>query len=233
MTANISATDTQISALVQADPLSVVETFRRLRRYRDAGRWLAKRNVYRADTINRIRADRNNSQINGKHLAEYISASTMLHMADGWGFLGRAMQAHLIGDYPVARHLSYYAELRAAMSILACNGVGVFSGWNYVVTGPRQVVEVPCCSGTHKFTWSALHWWAHSQGSWKQIGDSVRPYGIPVSNWLSLAAGYSAWGAVASDWVTSLGLDIQRVADDQESRNIASYRPNRLILGES
>lgn len=142
------------------------------------------------------------------------------------------MQAHLIGDYSVASHLSYYAELRAAMSILACNGVGVFDGWNYVVTGPRSVVEVATNSRTHQFTWTALQWWAQSQGSWKLIEDSVRPYGVPVGDWLSLVPGYPAWGAVASDWITSLGLDIQRVADDQESRNIASYRPNRLIAGE-
>lgn len=232
MATNIQATTAQISVLAQADPNSVVETFRRLGRYRGDGRWLAKANVYGTDTVDRIRTDRQGNQINGKHLAEYISASTVLHMADGWGFLGRAMQAHLIGDYAVARHLSYYAELRAAMSILACNGVGVFSGWNYVLTGPRSVVEVAPKSPTHQFTWAALHWWAQSQGPWNLIGDSVRPYGVPVGDWLSLAPGYSAWGAVASGWVTSLGLDIQRVADDQESRNIASYRPNRLMVGK-
>lgn len=232
MTTNIQATAEQISVLAQADPNSVVETFRRLSRYRGDGRWLAKTNVYSVDTVNRIRADRQGNRVNGKHLAEYISASTVLHMADGWGFLGRAMQAHLIGDYAVARHLAYYAELRAAMSILACNGVGVFSGRNYVLAEPRGVIEVPSRSTTHQFTWAALHWWAQSQGSWSLIGDSVRPYGIPVGDWLSLAPGYSAWGAVASDWVTSLGLDIRRVADDQESRNVASYRPNRIVTNK-
>lgn len=229
---NLTPDPDQIKVLQNADPDSVVEAFRRLGRYRADSRWLGKKNVYRTDTINRISADRQVGRINGKHLAEYISASTVLHMTDGWGFLGRAMQAHLVGDYAVARHLAYYAELRAAMSILACNGVGVFSGWNYVVTSPRSVEGFRNRSATHRFTWIALRWWAQSHGSWKLIGDSVRPHGFSVREWLSRAPQYSVSTAVASSWITSLGLDIQRVANDQESRNIASYRPNRLIVGE-
>lgn len=228
MSANIQASAAQAATFALADPEATVETFRRLARYKADGRWLGKKNVYAVKTTDRIAADRSNGTINQKHLAEYISASSVLHMADGWGFLGRAMQAHLIGDYSVARHLAYYAELRAAMAILACNGIGVFSGRNYVLTGPQSVHEVPDYSGTHKFAWIALQWWAQKQQSWELVGKAVRPYGAPIGQWLDLAPRYATWGPVASNWITSLGLDIQRAADDQESRNEASYRPNRI-----
>lgn len=228
MSTNIQANADQANVFADASSKATVETFRRLNRYKADGRWLGKKNVYGNNTIGQIASDRRSNSINEKHLAEYISASSVLHMADGWGFLGRAMQAHLVGDHSVARHLAYYAELRAAMALLACNGIGAFNNRHYVLTGPQSVSEIPGRITTHRFVWVALQWWAQSQGSWGLVGKAFRPYGISIADWLQFAPQYSSWGPVASNWITSLGLDIQRVADDQVSRNEASYRPNRI-----
>jgi len=135
----------------------------------------------------------------------------------------------LLGDHAAARHLAYYAELRAAMSILAARGVGIFDQQHFAVTGPTSVEKIPGTSGTHMFTWQALQWWSGLPDSWNLVGDVIRPYGKTLNEWLAAVPKYAAWGSVASGWIESLGLDIQRVASDQYSRNEASYRPNRMV----
>lgn len=215
--------------LATASAQAVTETFTRLARYWTRDRWLGAQNSYRQGTVQAIKNDVTNSVLNQKHLAEYIAASVPLHASDGWAFLGRAMQAHLLGDRASARHLAYYAELRAAMTILAAHGIGIFDRQHFVVTNPTTVKQVAGSAATHTFTWQALNWWAGRPGSWNVVGQTVRPLGVDLNYWLSTTPQYAAWGPVASSWITSLGLDIQRVASDQYSRNEASYRPTRII----
>jgi len=228
MPVNINAANAVQASLQSADRGSTAKIFASMAPYSKNGHWVSASNVYRDNLISQLEADIKNSCVNEKDLSEYIAASTVLHMSDGWGFLGRAMQAHLLGDYAVARHLAYYAELRAAMSILACNGIGVFSGKHYVITGMYQVARVPNPGGTHDFTWKALHWWSSTQSSWDLVGEAFRPHGRPIKDWLSQAPKYNTWSSFASNWIASLGIDIQMIADDRESRNEASYRPTRI-----
>jgi hypothetical protein len=71
-----------------------------------------------------------------RHLAQYIAASSILHCADGWSYLGRAINCLLKGDPHRVVHLAYYAELRAALSLLASEAIGVFSRNNFVIDAP-------------------------------------------------------------------------------------------------
>ncbi|SDZ48670.1 hypothetical protein SAMN05216554_4148 [Herbiconiux ginsengi] len=226
---NVSLSAAAQNDLALASAQAVVDTYAKLDRYFRKDRWLGAQNSYRRDTVMAIKNDVTNGGVNQKHLAEYIAASAPLHASDGWSFLGRAMQSHLAGDTGAARHLAYYAELRAAMSILAAHGVGVFDKQHFVVTSPTSVTKVSGAGATHTFTWQALQWWSTKPGSWSLVGDVIRPYGRNLSEWLGAAPKYSGWGPIATSWIESLGLDIQRVANDQFSRNEASYRPNRVV----
>ena len=85
--------------------------------------WLPDQHVY-ADPTGALWP--NNVGIDGSSLAEYIACSIPLHLADGWTFLARGLDAIKAGDSDSAIHMAYYAELRAAMSLLAGDGVGVF-----------------------------------------------------------------------------------------------------------
>lgn len=217
-----------LSDLSLADPRAVEAAFAHLRRYVASDRWLGKNNAYRVDTVNRIRRDMGTNTLNQKHMAEYVGASVPLHVVDGWSFLGRALHAHLIGDIPSARHLGYYAELRAAMSLLASQGIGVVSRQHFVVTSRTQVEKVRTREGTHSMVWQALQWWAGTPDSAAFVSNAISPYQRDLSSWLGAMPGYSVWEPLAKDWILGLGLDLQRVADDQHSRNVASYRPSRL-----
>src|SRR5205085_2086646 len=58
-------------------------------------------------------------------LADYLALSTWSHAFDGWRYLSKSALSLLRGARSVALHMAYYAELRAALSILAGAGIGI------------------------------------------------------------------------------------------------------------
>ena len=147
--------------LAQASRLAVHETVPRLAEHWDTESWLSDENLYHNNVIQEIKQSKNSGNtLKHSHLSEYIAASTIIHCFDGWSYLGRALDAEMAGDPDTARHLGYYAELRAAMSLLASEGVGVFHNIHIIVT-ERECILFPGKS-THEFVWEALRTWADS-----------------------------------------------------------------------
>ena len=191
--------------------------------YWRSGAWLSPRNRYKNDSARRVTQDATpGGGLVHQQLAEYIAASAIVHCFDGWSYLGRALEAEMIGDPDTARHLGYYSELRAAMSLLASDGIGVFNRHHVVVApGPRCKV-LTTFGGTHEFVWEALEIWARSQSGANAVLTSITPSVVPLSHWLSqFSIGATFLGTLLHQW----GLDLKRLADDRESRNTASYRP--------
>lgn len=195
----------------------------RVRQHWAGKRWLSPRNRYRSDCVKAIKRDTQpGKQFVHTQLSEYVSASSMLHCFDGWSYFGRAVAAELAGDSDAARHLGYYAELRAAMSVLAGEGVGVFNRQHIIVI-PRSRCDCLTGEGTHTFTWDALQEWAASPAGARTVFSVIRPGGVALREWLSqFAAGANF---IATRWLLQWGLDIRRLTDDREARNLASYRP--------
>lgn len=213
----------QISLLNQSDRTTIQNCMSDLHTSWANGTWFPTRNRYLRDCISQINKDsRQGRRLTYLHLREYIAASVIVHCFDGWSFLGRALEAELAGDPDSARHLGYYAELRAAMSLLASEGIGVFKNKHIVVerNGRCHFFDGP---GTHQFVWDALEYWASNQKGLRTIFHVIRPQGIPLREWLyHFSAGVQF---IARDWLIKWGLDLKRLADDRETRNIASYRP--------
>ena len=159
-----------------------------------------------------------------------MAASIVGHCFDGWSYLSRAAEAELAGDPITAKHLAYYAELRAAMSILAGEGVGVFNARHVVIAASGECIAAETREGTHQFIWPVLEHWAQSSGGTARILDVIRPANIPLKQWTSLFGGTA--GFLATDWLRRWGLDLSRLAKDRESRNLASYRPANLVASE-
>jgi hypothetical protein len=222
-------TPAQSALIVQASRVGVVSKFVELRKYFARSRWLGKQNRYLKRTTDRIKIDLNSSGINSKHLAEYIAASVPLHCADGWGFLARAIASHAAGDPHQARHLGYYAELRASMSLLASEGIGIFSDRHFVVDSNGACLRIPGTLKTHTLAWDALDVWATHSSSAALLASVLRPGGYAIETWL---AGFSVTSAnlnlIGAEWLRAWGLDIRRLAEDRDARNEASYRPNRI-----
>lgn len=209
-----------------ADSNSVRSEFRKLRANWTSGSWLSTRNRYKVDCIGRLRNDlAPGKKVTHSHLREYIAASAVAHCIDGWSFLGRAIEAELRGDPSVSCHLGYYAELRAAMSLLAAEGIGVFNK-KHAIVNSRSRCECFPADGTHQFTWDALEYWATTSASSHLLFSIIEPGGLPLEEWLSrFSVGTGFQQTLGKSWLKQWGLDLEQLTDDRDSRNVASYRP--------
>jgi len=219
----------QKRSLRNASRPAITSAFGGLKKQFAGSRWLPKSNAYRTATVAQIKdhLDRKTpTSLVSKQAADYIAASVPLHALDGWSFLGRAVDASARGDADVARHLAYYAELRAAVSLLAHEGMGVFKRQHLIVDSTRNVTMLPGGHATHVVTWLALEHWANLKKSGDLIGLVVEAFGYSLGDWVdAFTSGSSTVRPVASRWLRRWGLDLHRMIDDRESRNEASYRP--------
>jgi hypothetical protein len=156
-------------------------------------------------------------------LIEIIAVRGPLHAVDGWCYLGQALNALLAGQPHAARHLAYYAELRAALSILASAGIGIFNRRNVVVDATGGLHPLGD-AGTHDMAWAALSEWASLPHSLEHLITPVRFAGTsimePVLEFFPSGAAM-AGGALMLEW----GFDLQQGAVDRDERNWSSYQP--------
>ena len=235
---NASLNTYQRSVLRRASSDGLGEALWRLKDHFPHGRWLGTKNKYGRRSLKALIADisaRRNPQ--SKHLSEYVAASVILHCANGWSFLGRAIHCHSVADLDQARHLAYYAELRAAMSLLGAEGIGIFNNRHVIVESSGNCLFVPKRGyGTHEFTWLALEYWAGLQRSADFLSSAILPGGIPLEDWLlsfGPNGGVGQIKPIGHKWLRSWGLDLKRFIDDREARNEASYRPNTIYPVQS
>lgn len=209
--------------LRDASRSAITDSISQLTRVWSANSWLSTRNRYIVGASDKVERDgQNNDSFVHSHLIDYVAASVFGHCYDGGSYLARALEAELSGDPDAARHLGYYAELRAAMSLLAAEGVGVFNHHHAVVlaTGRCQSIRG---GTTHGFTWEALEYWASLPRSADAVFRAIRPAGIPLETWLQGFGG--SGGFLATSWLKEWGLDLARLGMDRDARNLASYRP--------
>lgn len=217
----------------------VEQTTSDLRRYFASGQWLAKNNRYRSDTVTKATTDfglaGGLSGTKQTNLAHYIASSAQMHCIDGWSYLASSISALVRGDSFAAVHLAYYAELRAAMSILATDGIGVLNRRHCSLTAPKKADKIPGPLGTHEFTWLALKEWSAKNTAGDIVSESLTPFGIQLGDWFSGLPGTYTLQPLATSWIRKWGLDLQRLADhergDRRARNEASYRPTALFNG--
>ena len=178
--------------------------------------WLSPRNRYRVNCIAKINRDIK-PPLNIAHgqLREYIAASAITHCLDGWSYLGRAIESHIRGDHDTSRHLGYYAELRAAMALLATAGIGVFQNHHFVVVANRTCEEIPKTKSTHAFVWEAFQHWAGNSSSAELVLQVIQPESYPLAEWLDHFSTPSATRAVlAKEWLLRWGVDLERFTND-------------------
>lgn len=180
---------------------------------------------------------------------QFLAASSLSHLLDGWAYLSGAFTALLNGDEATAIHLGYYAELRSAMSILSSEGVGVFSNKHigafsstfnaeyptnyYKNNNPAGSYKIPV-SPTHTFVWDAMQKWSDSSN--KPGDDILKIFKVRGLNFYELIEYFhpSTSGSslltlqTVKDWLKVWCFDIKNYRHDRNSRNEASYRPQRI-----
>jgi len=210
----------------------VADAWARMDAFRQRDLWLGVTNRYRSRPSKRVTDDAKNSKVNDRQLAEFIAASVVLHCSDAWALLGRAVDALLIGHVSAAKHFAYYSELRAAMSILGYQGVGIFDHRHVVLDGAGKISTIPKnrrgYPGTHLVTWLALDY-CSSQSQWgKLLEEIISPAGLPMEFWLPEFPARAPWRTLGRSWMLSWGFDLRRLGKDRDMRNDASYQPSSL-----
>lgn len=229
----------KVAGILQAaSPAAIEDAASRLGATLPQASWLSSSNPYlrhAPQEVSKQLKGRARSKVLGRrsanaaYLAEYVAASVILHCADGWAYLGRAMAAQLRGDIGAARHLGYYAELRAAMSLLASQGVGVFN-YKHVLVKVTGDVEVFAHRGTHRFAWEALEAWSETNVSAQTVTGLIKPSDVSLAEWLEAFTSGSMSTARGKTYLMAWGLDVQRFGADRDARNESSYQP-RTIAG--
>ena len=164
------------------------------------------------------------AQINAVNLAEYFAVAAPNHCLDGWTYLSRALNAYLLGDSHSAWHFGYYAELRAAQSILSASGCGAFNSWNAVLTGAGAIQQVDTphtrAKGTHTMVWLALpQVLEFSPGGLASLNHVAEIYGVPLTTLVGHAFPGPNAAQLATRWISDWSFDISAGLEDKQFRN--------------
>jgi hypothetical protein len=221
MTAQLSFADR--TSLALADPAVVVNVLGRFRT-QACPPWLPPSHPYPDGALPKAAAEF--AAVSGADLLEVIAVRGPLHAIDGWTYLGRALSALLAGQAHAARHLAYYAELRAALSILASSGIGVFNRRNAVIDS-AGAVHLLDEHGTHDMAWLALAEWSTASSSLERLIGPVKFAGASLLDpFREFFPGEvsTALGTLMMEW----GFDLEQGASDRDQRNWSSYQPTAL-----
>lgn len=198
-------------------------------RHERVAKWIRVGNRYRADCADRYRRDAAKHTVDHGDLRDYVAASGPAHVIDGWALLGRAIDSALRRDGYSAVHFAYYAELRAAVCLLACEGIGIFNR-KHAIVNRRNTAPLRQTVGTHHIAYLGLQHWAALSRASGLLEDLVQPSGIPLSQWLHACHASVPARAIGQKWLRCWGLDLAIVREDQDLRNLASYRPSCFRL---
>ncbi|MFI5160671.1 MAG: hypothetical protein ACHQHN_05305 [Sphingobacteriales bacterium] len=198
--------------------------------------WLNPQNKYLVNTIDTIFKDQSadrrfsNYRLYKNQLKEYIGISSILHCKDGWDFFSSAVGLLLEGNIANCIHMAYYAELRAAMSILASDGIGVFNNTHYWIDNSNSLNHLNG-PGTHDFVWHTFEEWSKVQTKSNSILNIVEINNSSIFDWL-VASGMSPTITTTTDltrdWLKKWSIDLRVLGQDHISRNDVSYRPQEI-----
>ncbi len=174
----------------------------------------------------------NQVPLSSLELSTYLAACSLSHTMDGWDYLSHSVDSLLKGDVGVAIHLAYYAELRATLSFLSSEGIGVFNRQHVKLDSSGSFDKCPGTLGTHEAAWELIDKWARS--SITSVDNSVMQVfsvnGKTFEEWMaafpypSPALGRS----VVRSWLREWNFDLHRFKTDRNMRNEVSYRPQRI-----
>jgi len=228
----------KIASFKFADRVAVIESILDAKKYFFKNNWLTKNNRYSINTTERLKLDLKvdipkgynknlfRSSKKQHHLKSYVGVSSIIHCYDGWKYLSKAVSSAMQFDFTISRHLAYYAELRAALSILCSFGISIFDR-QHIILGKRQIYDQSGMS-THQIVWPALKYLINKRDTSYSLLEIIRPDQHSLIDWLG-ALGITVYREqIGKDWLKTWGLDIRKFSVDRSSRNFLSYRPTQL-----
>lgn len=154
----------------------------------------------------------------GANAASELAAEQIFHMIEGWRYASAATNAFLNHSQHTALHFAYYAELRAALSLLSWSGIRVRQSAHYYLDvygnkksfGPER---------THSAVWGLWQHWVKRADATKLFKDQIKlTSSVSLSNVLT-SLQYVDPAKTLQNW----GMDLAKIQADHTARNTSSY----------
>lgn len=180
------------------------------------------------DPTNDFRVAPQPSSIDQVKAKAYLAISTITHLHDGWCYLGLALRSLFHNEVGGCGHAAYYAELRAALSFLAVNGILILNNKGFYLNSSLAFEPLYQSEGTHKAAWNSLNKVASLSSACDVVRFEtlIQPDGILLKDWIdAFSKGISISAASCSCFLSYCGMDIGKYENDREARNKYSYSP--------
>lgn len=149
-----------------------------------------------------------------------LAAEQISHFVEGWRYAAASVNSYMNNSKAGAIHFAYYAELRAALSLLCWSGIRVRQGEYFYLDASGG--KNPMSNGrTHTAVWMLWDEWVRRSDARDLFLMNVR-----VSAGLKLGDVVRGVGFVdPSSQLRGWGSDLISLGDDHSARNDASYEP--------
>lgn len=159
--------------------------------------------------------------------AEDCAEAQILHLMSAHKYLSAALKLALVNDTAGAQHLTYYAQVRAALSIFC--GSGIFILQPPRGGSPRGAFYIDSAGSQHSMGKLSTHgaietlwpFWAVSPSATSVIDAIELSAGLN----LGVVRGCLPGGALLQQILKQLCFDIINLRTDHDARNVASYEP--------
>ena len=152
---------------------------------------------------------------------ERIAAAQIVHLLEGWLNLSASLSCLVRNEISQAKHLAYYGELRAVLSIIASSGMILVKNKLFYVDGDGNINDINGVQ-THQIAWEFWINWIRTSDAKKFITQNIK-----LSEDLTLAditESVITLSSANERLVTAWGHDLLKIAsDDHVARNKASY----------
>lgn len=147
-----------------------------------------------------------------------LAAEQIFHMIEGWRYAASATAAYLSNSKHNSVHFSYYAELRAALSLLSWSGIRVRQGDHYYLDGQNTKIAIGSCR-THTAVWAFWQHWTNRADANSLFRNKIRfAPSVALADVLA-SLQYIQPHAALQNW----GIDLAKIKDDHNARNTSSY----------
>jgi hypothetical protein len=148
-----------------------------------------------------------------------LAVDALVHLTEGWRFLSAALSS-MLGNAPAqAVHFAYYAELRAAISLLSSHGLRISNRDNsYLERGGTSKVPSWQKMSTHTVVWKLWEDWAKTPAAEALLLDQLKILPSVTIGDLKASVGRIAANPTLTRWALDLAL-----GNEHTARNEASY----------
>lgn len=148
-----------------------------------------------------------------------LAVDALVHLTEGWRFLSAALASMLSNAPAQAVHFAYYAELRAAISLLSSHGMRISNGDNsYLERGGTSKVPTWRTMRTHTVVWKLWEAWAKTSAAEGLLLNQLKILPSVTIGDLKASVSRIAANATLTHWALDLAM-----GNEHTARNKASY----------